>query len=78
MICQSCGKNTARVRRTSRAYGRGRSTYLVENVPVVSCRSCGEHYLTARTLERLEEIHARWRKVTVKRSVRVARFGGAA
>jgi YgiT-type zinc finger domain-containing protein len=78
MICHSCGKNAARVRRTSRVYGRGRSTYLVENVPVVDCRACGERYLTARTLARLDEIHARWRKLAVKRSMRVARFGGAA
>ena len=78
MICANCGKKTARVRRTDRVYGRGRSSYIVEGVPVVCCRSCGHSYLTARTLKRLETIHARWRELSVERVVPVAKFGGAA
>ena len=59
-------------------YGRGRSAYLIEGVPVVSCSACGEHYVTAKTLKELERIRHDWRKLAVKRLVPVAKFGGAA
>jgi YgiT-type zinc finger domain-containing protein len=78
MICDVCGKKTARVHRTTHAYGRGRSLYFVENIPEVTCRSCGENYITAKTLKELDRIHRDWRKLAAKRVVRVARFGGAA
>jgi YgiT-type zinc finger domain-containing protein len=78
MICDNCGKRSARIRRVTRVYGKGRSAYLIEGVPVVSCGACGECYLTAKTLEKLERIHQRWRKLAVKRLVPVASFGGAA
>jgi hypothetical protein len=44
----------------------------------VSCRACGECYLTARTLEKLERIHRKRRKLVAKRLIPVASFGGAA
>ena len=78
MICDVCGKKSARVLRTTRMYGRGRSTFLIEGVPVVSCHACGESYLTASTLKEIERIRQRWRKLAVKRLVPVAKFGGAA
>ena len=52
--------------------------HLIENVPVVSCRSCGESYITAKTLHELDRIRQEWRKLTVKRLVPVAKFPGAA
>ena len=78
MICDSCGRKTARARRTTRSYGSGKTAFLVEGVPVVTCGSCGETYLTAPTMKELERIKRHWRKLAVKRVVRVARFGGAA
>jgi len=78
MNCDICGKKAARLRRSTQVYGRGRSSYLIENVPVVSCRACGESYLTASTLKEIDRIRQRWRKLTVKRLVPVAKFGGAA
>lgn len=50
MICDMCGKRGARVRRTVRTFGTGRSTFLVEGVPLVRCPNCGESYFTAETL----------------------------
>jgi len=78
MICDNCGKKSARVRRMTRMYGSGRSAYLIEGVPVVSCARCGESYLTSKTLKKLELIHQHWHKLAVKRLVPVAKFGGAA
>jgi len=77
MICDNCGKDAARVIRSTRAYGSGKDLYLIEGVPNVACRACGEHYITAKTLHELDRIRQEWRKLTVKRLVPVAKFGTA-
>jgi len=78
MICDVCGEKGAKVRHVTRTLGRGRSTFLIEGVPVVNCPSCGETYLTADTLEEIERIRRHWRKLSIDKKVRVAKFGGAA
>ena len=78
MICDSCRKKAARVRRMTRMYGTGRSAFLVEGVPIVSCGSCGESYLTAQSLKELDPIRRGWRKLAVKRLVPAAKFGSVA
>jgi len=78
MICDICGKKAARVRRVIRSFGRGRSAFLIERVPVVSCPSCGESYMTAETLKEIERIRVHWRELSVDKKVPVAKFGGAA
>ena len=78
MICDICGEKSAKVRRITRSFGRGRSTFLIENVPVTKCASCGESYLTAETLTEIERIRMHWRQLTVDKKVPVAKFGGAA
>ncbi|MBI4606333.1 MAG: YgiT-type zinc finger protein [Planctomycetes bacterium] len=77
MVCDICGKKRARVRRMTRTCGHGRSAFLIEDLPVVTCLSCGESYLTAATLKEIERIRMHWRQLTVKREVPVARFGAA-
>lgn len=37
MICDSCGKEGARLRHITRSYGKGVSLLVIENVPVFSC-----------------------------------------
>jgi YgiT-type zinc finger domain-containing protein len=78
MICDICGRKGAQLLRTTHVFGRGRRAYLVESVPEVSCRACGESYMTARTLKELERIRQHWRKLAVRGLVPVAKFGGAA
>ena len=78
MICDICGEKDAKVRRVTRSFGRGRSAFLVESVPVVSCPSCGESYMTAETLKEIERIRKHWRELSVDKKVPVAKFGGAA
>jgi YgiT-type zinc finger domain-containing protein len=41
MKCDICGKRSAKVRRLTQTVGTGSSSFLVRNVPVVSCLSCG-------------------------------------
>jgi YgiT-type zinc finger domain-containing protein len=60
------------------SFGRGRSVFLIEAVPVVRCPSCGESYLTAETLKEIERIRRHWRRLSVDKKVPVARFGTAA
>jgi YgiT-type zinc finger domain-containing protein len=78
MICEVCGKKGARVRRTTRACGRGLTAFLIEGVPVVACPHCGESYMTAATLQEIERIRLHWRQLVVNRKVPVAEFRGAA
>lgn len=78
MRCDICGEDTARVRRVTRSFGQGASTFLIEEVPVVTCASCGESYLAAETLREIERIRAQWRELSVEKTLRVARFGDAA
>jgi YgiT-type zinc finger domain-containing protein len=78
MICDICGKQGVRVRPTTRSFGTGRSRFLIEGVPVVRCPHCGESYLTAATLKRIEHIRKQWRKLAVAKRVPIARFKGAA
>ena len=78
MTCDVCGEKNAKVRRVTRSFGRGRSAFLIEGVPVVTCPSCGESYLTAETLKEIERIRMHWRELSVDKTLAVVKFGGAA
>jgi YgiT-type zinc finger domain-containing protein len=78
MVCDVCGKKGARIRRLTRNVGKGKTAFLIEGVPVVSCPRCGESYLTAETLREIERIRLHRKQLTKDRVVPVARFGGAA
>lgn len=78
MVCAVCGKKGARIRRLTRSVGKGRTAFLIERVPVISCPHCGESYLTAQTLHEIERIKLHRRQLVEERMVSVARFGGAA
>ncbi len=73
--CDVCGNEGARVRRVTRALGRGDDLLVIENVPVVSCPHCGESYLTAQTLHEVERLKRHRQDVAVKRPVAVMHFG---
>jgi YgiT-type zinc finger domain-containing protein len=74
MICDVCGKQGARIRRVARTYGKGKDILVIENVPVVICPHCGESYLEADTLHKIERIKLHKKRFAVKRSVPVATF----
>jgi YgiT-type zinc finger domain-containing protein len=74
LICDICGKEGAKVRYVSRSYGKGKTLFVIENVPVVSCPHCGESYLTAETLHELERIKLHRQSFAVERPVLVAEF----
>jgi YgiT-type zinc finger domain-containing protein len=62
------------VRHVTRSYGKGDDLLVVTDVPVVSCTHCGESYLTAGTMHRLDQIKRRRKELAVQRSVAVADF----
>ena len=74
IVCDSCGKKGARVRKISRTYGRGKNLLVIENIPAVTCPHCGESYLTAQTLHELERIKLHRKSFAVARPVEVAQF----
>jgi len=74
VVCDICGAKSARVRRVTRTYGRGKNLLVVENVPVVSCSACGESYLTAEALYELERIKLHRKELSARRTVAVAGF----
>ena len=74
MVCDICGKKGARIRRVAKTYGKQKDLLLIENIPVVTCVSCGESYLTAETLHEIERLKLHRRNLAVKRPVEVVSF----
>ena len=76
-VCDVCGCAEAKTRYTSRTYGKGENLLVIENVPVVSCPSCGTSYLTSLTLKEIDRIkHAR-KTLAVRKFVEVASFSAS-
>ena len=69
MICEICGKKTASIKRVTKSFGRGRSLVVIEDIPVHSCRSCHESYITAYTAREIDRI--RKNRVAVGKAKRV-------
>jgi len=74
MLCDNCGKKNAKVRRVSRTYGKGKSLFVIENIPLVSCPLCGESYFTAETLHEIERIKLHRKAMAKRHTVEVAEF----
>ena len=74
MICDICGKEGARIRKVTEAYGKGKDLLLIENIPVISCPNCGESYFTADTLHEIERIKLHRKNFAEERPVEVAAF----
>ncbi len=75
MLCDFCGHEDVKIRLTTRTYGKGKDLLVIENIPVITCTHCGESYLTAETLHKIEQIKLNRKKLAVERSVEVASFG---
>jgi YgiT-type zinc finger domain-containing protein len=74
MRCDNCGSEGARERRVIRTYGEDADLLVIENVPVVTCPSCSESYMTAATVRHLEDLRDRGQGVAVARPVGVVQF----
>ena len=76
-MCANCGKPGARIRHLARSYGKGETLLVIENVPVISCPSCGESYVTAQTLHDIARIKQQRKQLAPPRPVAVAEFAAA-
>ena len=74
MICEICGEKNVRIRHITRSYGKGAELLIIENIPTISCPSCGETYMTADTLHEIERIKLHGEDFAVRRDVPVAAF----
>ena len=64
MVCEMCGKEGTRAGRVTRTYRKGKDMFVIENIPVITCPHCGESYLKAETLHKIERIRVRKKGVT--------------
>jgi YgiT-type zinc finger domain-containing protein len=74
MICDICGKGSARIRKVTRTYGKGKDMFVIEGIPIVTCPNCGESYLEAETLHEIERIKLHKKTLATLRQVPIARF----
>lgn len=69
MNCQICGKKTASIKKVTKSFGRGPNLVVIEDIPVLSCSSCHESYVTADTAREIDRI--RKNRVTEGKAKRV-------
>jgi YgiT-type zinc finger domain-containing protein len=74
MQCDICGNKEVKVRRVTRSYGKAQNLLIIENIPVISCLSCGESYLTAETLHEIDRIKRNRNNLAKPKTVEVANF----
>ncbi|MGH8548287.1 MAG: type II toxin-antitoxin system MqsA family antitoxin [Methylococcales bacterium] len=74
VTCELCGNEGARIRKSTRSYGKGKQLLVIENVPMISCPHCGESYLMADTMYELERIKLHRKSFATERPVRVAEY----
>ncbi|MDF5707580.1 MAG: type II toxin-antitoxin system MqsA family antitoxin [Nostoc sp. S4] len=75
MLCDICGNEGVKIRRITKTYSKGKDLLVIENIPVLTCSHCGESYLTAETLHKIEQIKINRKTLAVERPVEVASFG---
>ena len=61
-------------RRVTRTFGKGADLLIIEDIPLISCRDCGEAYYTAETLQEIERVRSRGKSVGAPQMVTVAQL----
>ena len=74
LVCEVCGHAAAQAVKRPQVLGKGAAMIVVEDVPMIACRHCGESYLTAETLHRLDEVRRGQRILPVQYQVTAAAF----
>ncbi len=73
-VCDICGVEAARTVKRPQVLGRGAKMILVDNVPVIACRNCGESYMTSETMHRLDGIRSKQKAKPTARKIAVTEF----
>ena len=74
LICDICGKKKARLVKRPQVFGRGKDMLLIDNVPVIACKNCGESYMTSTTMHTLDKMRSGQPRKESKRKIGVAEF----
>ncbi|MDJ1169990.1 type II toxin-antitoxin system MqsA family antitoxin [Roseofilum sp. BLCC_M154] len=74
MFCDICGNEGVNIQEVTRTYGKGEDLLIIEGIPIINCPHCGERYLSAETLHKIESIQQHRKELAVARSVEVAGF----
>jgi YgiT-type zinc finger domain-containing protein len=74
LLCDNCGKESARIRHVTRSYGKGDSLLIIENIPIMSCPHCEVSYMTAETLHEIARIKLHKKAIAVEKTIPVAEF----
>jgi len=74
MICDICGKDGATTKQVTRSFGKKKTLLIIEDIPVLSCPSCGESYMLAETMHEIERIKMHRHSFAQKRPVEVTVF----
>ena len=72
--CSFCGAETAYESKKSQAFGQAEKLLVIENVPTITCETCGENYMTGAALDMLDEIISNRQQYVHQRLVEVAAF----
>ncbi|MCE2721390.1 MAG: type II toxin-antitoxin system MqsA family antitoxin [Dolichospermum sp.] len=71
MKCDICNSEGVHIRNVTRTYGKGEELLIIENLPIISCLHCGESYITAETLHKIEKIKLNRKNLAVARFIDV-------
>jgi YgiT-type zinc finger domain-containing protein len=71
MKCDICNSEGVHIRNVIRTYGKGEELLIIENLPIISCPHCGESYMTAETLHKIEQIKLNRKNLAVARFIDV-------
>jgi YgiT-type zinc finger domain-containing protein len=71
MKCDICNNEGVHIRNVTRTYGKGEQLLIIENLPIISCPHCGESYMTAETLHKIEQIKLNRKNLAVARFIDV-------
>ena len=74
MICDICGKDGTTTKQVTRSFGKKKTLLIIEDIPVLSCPSCGESYMLAETMHEIERIKMHRHSFAQKRPVEVTVF----
>lgn len=74
LVCDICGVKAAHLVNRPQVLGRGTQMMLVDNVPVIACRNCGESYMTSATMHQLDSIRLKQKEKLAERKIAVAEF----
>jgi YgiT-type zinc finger domain-containing protein len=72
MKCNICSNSEGvHICNVNRTYRKGEELLVIENVPIISCPHCGESYMTAETLHKIEQVKLKCKIFAVARFVDV-------